>query len=82
MPLKFKIVDGASQVRVDQIVASLESKGVAARKLFPNQKTSPLARIFAVDAEVGIDASKLNMLLDEFRDDIQYVEGEKKRHPL
>jgi hypothetical protein len=82
MPLKFKIVDGASQTKIDTIVAALEAKGVAARKLFPQQKTSSLARIFCVDADVGMDLTKLDKLLDDFRDDIQYVEGEAKRRPL
>jgi hypothetical protein len=82
MPVKFKIADGASQMRIDKIVTALEAKGVTAKRLFPNQKRSPLARIFTVDAEIDIDVPKLRELLDEFHDDIQYVEGEAKRRPL
>jgi hypothetical protein len=82
MTVKFKIVDGASQRRIDAIVAALEAKGVATRKVFPQQTRTALGRIFCVDGDISIDESKLNQLLEEFRDDIQYIEGEKERRPM
>jgi hypothetical protein len=80
--LKFKIVDGASQAKIERIVAALDQHGVTARKLFPKHAQSPLGRIFCVDADDGLSVSKLDSLLEEFREDIQYVEGEAKRRPM
>jgi hypothetical protein len=76
MSVQFKFHDRVDQRRRRMIIKALGDAGYAAESLFPGQKRQTLAAIFTV-AEA--DAESVRAALDNFGDDIEYVEAAPKR---
>ena len=77
--LKFKMSDQISQSQIESIVRKLETEGITALPLFPEQKRKPLRRIFCIDSGDKVDETKLKSLLQQYGTDIDYVEGQLER---
>lgn len=76
MSVQFKFHDRVDQRRRRMIIKTLGDAGYAAESLFPGQKRQTLAAIFTV-AEA--DAKSIRAALDNFGDDIEYVEASPER---
>ena len=76
MSVQFKFYDRVDQRRRRMIIKTLRDAGYAAESLFPGQQRQTLAAIFTV-AEA--DAKSIRAALDDFGDDIEYVEASPKR---
>jgi len=76
MSVQFKFRDRVDQRRRRMIIKTLGDAGYSARSLFPGQKRHALATIFTV-AEA--DARSVRAALDDFGDDIEFVEASPKR---
>ena len=76
MSVQFKFHDHVDQRRRRKIIKTLGDAGYVAESLFPGQKRQNLAAIFTV-AEA--DAKSVRAALDDFGDDIEYVEASPRR---
>jgi hypothetical protein len=76
MSVQFKFHDHVDQRRRRMIIKTLGDAGYAAEGLFPGQKRQNLAAIFTIAAA---DAKSVRAALDDFGDDIEYVEASPKR---
>lgn len=78
MSVQFKFRDRVDARRRREIIKALGEAGFAAQNLFPGQKRSNLASIFTI---AQADATAVRAALDEFGDDIEYVEASPARAP-
>ncbi|KJC38181.1 hypothetical protein UB31_31035 [Bradyrhizobium sp. LTSP849] len=76
MSVQFKFHDRVDQRRRRMIIKTLGDAGYAAESLFPGEKRQTLAAIFTV---VEADAKSVRAALDDFGDEIEYVEASPKR---
>ncbi|MBR0707288.1 hypothetical protein [Bradyrhizobium liaoningense] len=76
MSVQFKFRDRVDQRRRRMIIKTLGEAGYTARSLFPGQKRQTLAAIFTV---ADADAKSVRAALDDFGDDIEFVEASPKR---
>jgi hypothetical protein len=76
MSVQFKFHDRVDQRRRREIIKTLGGAGYAAKSLFPGQERQALAAIFTI-AEA--DADSVRAALDDFGDDIEYVEASPQR---
>ncbi len=76
MSVQFKFRDRVAASRRREIIKALGEAGLAAASLFPGQKRPQLASIFTV---AKADAKDVRKVLDDYGDDIEYVEASPGR---
>ena len=79
MSLQFKFRDDVDEDRRREIVDVLDRAGFAARSLFPDQKRPKLAAIFTIPDAKDEDVTSLNLALQQYGSDIDYVEASPNR---
>jgi hypothetical protein len=81
MSVKFKVASKASPQSVERLLGTLTDQGLAAERMFPNQRRPALERVFIIrspQAKVGA----VTKALEPYAQDIEFVEGNVTRRPL